>query len=70
MVQITCFAKRMLMLLLFSALVSGCYAFSDADSQSTAPETSSDDLMGTGDLGLIVERATGSLLVINTTSTA
>lgn len=70
MVQIACSAKRLLMLLLllFAALVSGCQALSEADSQSTAPAASSDGLMGTGDLGLIVERATGSLLVINTTS--
>lgn len=39
--------------------LSGCQSLSGTDAR---PE-----LMGTGDLGLIVERATGSVLVINTT---
>lgn len=38
--------------------LSGCQALSGADSRP--------DMMGTGDLGLIVERTTGSVLVINT----
>ncbi|WP_407657963.1 cytochrome D1 domain-containing protein [Marinobacter orientalis] len=44
------------MLLVFG--LSGCQALSGSDAR---PE-----IMGTGDLGLIVERATGSVLVINT----
>lgn len=50
--------KRMLALLLAIAL-SGCQVFPG----SASPQA----LMGTGDLGLIVERASGSVLVINTT---
>lgn len=49
--------KLMLALLLAFGL-SGCQALSGSDSRP--------DIMGTGDLGLIVERATGSVLVINT----
>lgn len=49
--------KLMLALLLALGL-SGCQALQESD---TRP-----DIMGTGDLGLIVERATGSVLVINT----
>ncbi|WP_404364766.1 cytochrome D1 domain-containing protein [Marinobacter sp.] len=51
-------AGRLVLALLFAILLSGCQAFPDASAPS--------DLMGTGDLGLIVERATGSVLVINT----
>ncbi|NMT62127.1 protein nirF [Marinobacter orientalis] len=50
-------AKLALALLLVFGL-SGCQALSGSDAR---PE-----IMGTGDLGLIVERATGSVLVINT----
>ncbi len=49
--------KLMLTLLLAFGL-SGCQALSGSDARP--------DIMGTGDLGLIVERATGSVLVINT----
>jgi len=48
------------LLLVLVLALTGCQAFSPA-----ATETA---LMGTGDLGLIIERATGSVLVINTTS--
>lgn len=48
-----------LMLALFLAFgLSGCQALSGSDSRP--------DIMGTGDLGLIVERTTGSVLVVNT----
>jgi protein NirF len=50
-------ANLILAMLLVVGL-SGCQGLSGADAR---PE-----LMGTGDLGLIVERATGSVLVINT----
>ncbi len=52
--------KRILLPLLFALTMTGCQAWSPA-----ATETA---LMGTGDLGLIIERASGSVLVINTTS--
>ncbi|MBQ0833001.1 MAG: protein nirF [Marinobacter sp.] len=70
MFRITRSAKRVLLLSLFSVLVSGCQALSVSDdgSQNAAPAAMAGSLMGTGDLGLIVERATGSLLVINTTT--
>lgn len=70
MARITRCTKQALLLLLFSALVSGCQALfvSEADSKNTVPSSQPNSLMGTGDLGLIIERTTGSLLVINTTS--
>ncbi len=52
-------ASGMLMLALFLAFgLSGCQALSGSDPRP--------DIMGTGDLGLIVERTTGSVLVVNT----
>lgn len=50
-------ANRLLALLL-TVILSGCQVISAPDARH--------DIMGTGDLGLIVERATGSVLVINT----
>ncbi len=44
-----------------------CLALTLAGCQSTASVAETPGLMGTGDLGLIVERTTGSVLVINTT---
>ena len=50
--------RRVLLTVLLLAGLGGCQAVSP---------TSPPQLMGTGDLGLIIERATGSVLVINTT---
>lgn len=49
---------RLLLLALMMAGLSGCQVF--------VPDSPSQALMGTGDLGLVIERATGSVLVINT----
>ncbi|MDK8463234.1 cytochrome D1 domain-containing protein [Marinobacter sp. SS13-12] len=49
---------KLLLALLLAFGLSGCQALSGSDSRP--------HIMGTGDLGLIVERATGSVLVINT----
>lgn len=51
---------RLFLPLLLALAMTGC--------QALAPAGSAPTLMGTGDLGLIIERATGSVLVINTTS--
>lgn len=59
--------KRMFMLVLITALVSGCQVFSATD-KAPAPDAMANSVMGTGDLGLVIERATGSVLVINTTN--
>lgn len=54
---------QLLLALLLAIGLSGCQAFPG----SAGPEPESrPELMGTGDLGLIIERATGSVLVINT----
>ncbi|PHS49608.1 MAG: protein nirF [Marinobacter sp.] len=53
-------AKLIVTLILVVSL-GGCQAFQETEGAESHPE-----LMGTGDLGLIIERATGSVLVINT----
>lgn len=52
-------------MILLAGLVGlvGCQSMAE----STGASVASASLMGTGDLGLIIERATGSVLVINTT---
>ncbi|WP_150303362.1 cytochrome D1 domain-containing protein [Pseudomonas saliphila] len=51
---------RLVLPLLLALAVTGC--------QTVSPARPATALMGTGDLGLIIERASGSVLVINTTS--
>ncbi len=51
--------KRLLMPLFLALAITGCQALPPAGDRTA--------LMGTGDLGLIIERASGSVLVINTT---
>lgn len=50
--------QRLLLIVLLMVGLAGCQVFT--------PASPSQELMGTGDLGLIIERATGSVLVINT----
>ncbi|SFN00306.1 cytochrome D1 domain-containing protein [Marinobacter pelagius] len=50
--------QRLLLIALLMVGLAGCQVFT--------PASPSQELMGTGDLGLIIERATGSVLVINT----
>ncbi|RBP21957.1 protein NirF [Marinobacter pelagius] len=50
--------QRLLLIVLLVVGLAGCQMFT--------PASPSQELMGTGDLGLIIERATGSVLVINT----
>lgn len=54
---------RLLVALFFVVGLSGCQTFSGF---ANSEQESRPGLMGTGDLGLIIERATGSVLVINT----
>lgn len=51
---------RLVLPLLLALAMTGC--------QTLSPAKPATALMGTGDLGLIIERASGSVLVINTTS--
>lgn len=50
--------QRLFLIALLMVGLAGCQVFN--------PASPSQELMGTGDLGLIIERATGSVLVINT----
>ena len=50
--------QRLLLVVFLMVGLAGCQVFT--------PASPSQELMGTGDLGLIIERATGSVLVINT----
>ncbi|GGE54454.1 protein NirF [Streptosporangium jomthongense] len=68
MFRITRCVKRMLLLPLVLVLLGGCQVLPESRTQSDAAAANIDNLMGTGDLGLVVERATGSLLVVNTSS--
>lgn len=54
----------LLLAVLLTIGLSGCQMLPGSATVGKAPRA---EIMGTGDLGLIVERATGSLLVINTT---
>lgn len=54
----------LLLAVLLTIGLSGCQMLPGSATVGQAPRA---EIMGTGDLGLIVERATGSLLVINTT---
>ena len=54
---------HLLLALLLAIGLSGCQAFPGSEGSGSE---SRQELMGTGDLGLIIERATGSVLVINT----
>jgi len=54
----------LLLAVLLTIGLSGCQMLPGSADAGKAPRA---EIMGTGDLGLIVERATGSLLVINTT---
>lgn len=49
---------KLILMLLLAAGLSGCQILSEADPGAR--------MMGTGDLGLVVERTTGSVLVVNT----
>ena len=64
MFWITRCAKRVLLLSLFSVLLSGCQALSVSD--DSAQNAMADSLMGTGDLGLIVAPAPAATLDLST----
>ena len=53
--------EKLILALFLIVSLAGCQAF-----QVSAEAESHPELMGTGDLGLIIERASGSVLVINT----
>lgn len=56
-------SAHLILALLIAISLSGCQAFPGAAISEKEPRP---EIMGTGDLGLIVERASGSVLVINT----
>lgn len=66
MKRIICAAKKLFTLLVLTTLIGGCQSVSEQGSGNTAHTILPDDLISTGDLGLVIERATGSVLVINT----